>query len=334
MFVTATVALILATLLPTADRVRRRVYLTLCQSNLHDMARALHASSGGESDTIPSAYRWMPALRNARAMESSRCPSGTYTGSQAGGIFTMPSALEILPPPSVVFGELESNSAIRIFTEREGYRLPSGVQVDISTAGLFNHRRDMTPETIRRGTVVNSYFVHFDPTRNGPGQASGEITFTSEIVGVVCLNGSLDDTDSTLGRQDTEYPTGQNARGLESNVESIRVTDDLRTIKINRFHSNFPGEQMRVLTSGEISEASYGMNNRVRSRAPRLNQLLFVEYDKSVVDVDERYSDDFFGDHVQARHFGRAAYAMVDGSVHVGTPDELDPDHSPELWDP
>ena len=99
---------------------------------------------------------------------------------------------------------------------------------------------------------------------------------------------------------------------------------------MNRDHSTFPGEHIRILTRPG-GAASYGMNNMV-TQLPRAGQLLLIEYDKYVVDVDgEGYEDDF-DEWFAPRHLGHANAVFVNGSVQPLTRERADP--ALEMWQP
>ena len=152
-------------------------------------------------------------------------------------------------------------------------------------------------------------------------------------IGLIVNDGTLNSSDPTIGAENTIYPTGRGARGFENTAEQITLTDDLKTVEINRFRISYPGEQMRILTvPGGFS--SYGMNNQVPQRKwAHGSQALFVEYDKSIVDVDFlNGNNDDFDFWFAKRHYDKANTIKGDGSLSLLTSEELNPTKDNELW--
>lgn len=96
--------------------------------------------------------------------------------------------------------------------------------------------------------AFDSHFLHFEPLP-GAINASGSVTFTSGIVGVIFTAPNLDLTDGSLGHVSVSYPTGYPFRGIAGFPPStINVVGN--TIHFN-FFSVMPVSsvvQVRVLT--------------------------------------------------------------------------------------
>jgi prepilin-type processing-associated H-X9-DG protein len=200
------------------------------------------------------------------------------------------------------------------------------VYVDRTTPGLYTSNSQKSPGTIPAGTRVDVYYVHYDPVRNENHTVyDGAMYFSQPILGIVCFSGSLDRTDSTLGNPNTQYPTGQGARGYENGAEQIELTDDMKGFLMHRFHSTFPGENTRIVTAPGGAPADYGMNSQVvASQRMRSRQVLMTDYDKSVINVGLEGGADYqWNDHLQnysnryvdLRHFGKANVLYCDGHV-------------------
>jgi hypothetical protein len=182
------------------------------------------------------------------------------TQSLAGVIGTTGAVVDVTasPPASVLLGAYESDSQIRLFSEKGTVSLVTPVAVDISVPGTYRFSADApyTPGIVPAGTVVNSFFLHFDRiSTTGFTRLSGSATFDCPIIGVIALTPQLDATDASLGRAGTTYPTGtQPKRGLEFE-EVVTLTADRRTLTVTleiQQSSTSPADntldQIRVIT--------------------------------------------------------------------------------------
>ncbi len=177
--------------------------------------------------------------------------SATFPGVASAGIIdTTGSILQIVPPSSVELDVLESNSQIFAYTEMLGLTLDYELAVDITSPGFYGEAGNLTPGSIGAKTVVDVYFMHFDPV-SGLVNLLGSITFDQDILGVIVLNESLDATDGTLGFPQTAYPTGLINRGLDFGgvySDFITLSKDLRTISIN-WQATRKVDQIRIITA-------------------------------------------------------------------------------------
>lgn len=168
------------------------------------------------------------------------------------------------PPPSLVLGQWESDTEIRIFVERTNFALPIALDVDVTLPGTVPGTDDenLSEGTIPAGTFVDSYFVHVDSISGGSGNQiayAGSVTFNQAIIGVL-LKLTESDSDEYLGFPGTIYSTGNN-RNLEldpseigtSFHDSIILSDDLRTITFD-IRNGRSLDQLRVITA--VPEAS------------------------------------------------------------------------------
>ncbi|NLX24225.1 MAG: hypothetical protein GXY55_21465 [Phycisphaerae bacterium] len=122
-------------------------------------------------------------------------------------------SIEVLPaaPSDVTDGAMRHDTRFRVFLERENHTLTADVTADISGQCaswpcMYAASVDL-PEplpTIPSGTVVDSYMIHFDPV-NTPRGLTGQITFSSDILGLVARASSMQDCDSQLGAAGTTY---------------------------------------------------------------------------------------------------------------------------------
>ena len=170
-------------------------------------------------------------------------------GSTAQIVDTTGEVKEISPPASVAHSAYESDTVIRAFQEIQLIRLIDDIAVDASASGTYNSPEDLIPTTISAGTVVTSHFLHLDPTGTTTVILEGSLTFDADILGVLVLNDSLDNTDGVLGAGSTQYPVG-NSRGLEldPNYDWITIESDRRKIIVHLL-ANDQIDQVRVITS-------------------------------------------------------------------------------------
>jgi hypothetical protein len=160
-----------------------------------------------------------------------------------------------IAPASVQPGVLESNGEIKVFQEQSNSALLSSVGVDISAPGtygplpsLVNGIPTLTPSTLAAGTVVHSYFLHFDPV-GAPGTEltiQGSITFDTDILGIVIFTNPLISSDAGLGVPGTLYSTGAQ-RGLEEG-DVVSLSADRRTLTVQLHALSSTVDQLRVIT--------------------------------------------------------------------------------------
>ncbi|MCD6303714.1 MAG: prepilin-type N-terminal cleavage/methylation domain-containing protein [Planctomycetes bacterium] len=326
------IVLLVAMVVPYLGGAKEQVYCTICQNNLNKISVALRTFGVNNSAQLPPATEWMGAAAGNASKEILKCPKGFFKGGAGGPSQASDTIKFIDPPPSAVFNTLEDNKKIFMFRERQGYALPSPVKVDIYKPGQYDNHYDRESTVIPAGTVVDCYFLHYDSVGSHRAQTSGFVTMAEKVLGLIVLTKSLDKTDKVLGYPGTVYSTGQRSRGFEQNQERVTFEPDERTLTIRNFYITFPGEEVRIITRSG-GEASYGMNNQVNPRLPRPSQVLLSEYNKAVIDLDGKgWRDDDLNIYIAPRHFDRVNVLLVDGSVRLMWPDELEA-NSP-LWRP
>lgn len=333
----AIIMVILAMLLPAMGESREAVLDAKCKNNLHQIFITMggfRANNMGQSnDSLPGPHTWQTYVESLGAGAALRCPKdGGYggPGSESEGAGTLDGSGTIrylpTPPPDVRFNSLEHSKDIFVFREREAYELPEAVKVDIMKPGFVDGPDDYSPGTIPKGVEVDCFFVHFDSPGRQSATTSGRITVRGRIIGIIVEDRGLDDTDSVLGAEGTQYSTGQGARGFEKGAEKITLTDDQKTIEIHQFKITFPGEEMRILTvPGGFT--SYGWNNQVphKSFGPG-SQIMLAEYEKSIVDVDfTNGNNDDLAQWLATRHYGKANILFCDGHIELVDKTELNP---------
>jgi hypothetical protein len=325
--VIAVIVLLASMLVPSLGTAREHQYEVTCKSNLHQLTPSLLMGLGNTD--------WKTGgRRDMELFDSLRCPKGSFEngGNQAlnisGSIVDMGAA-----PPSVAFNQIESNTVIHGFVERTGYVLPTAVSVNLNKPGDYTSFGS-NAGSISAGTVVDCYYLLYDPVGSTNSTSSGTISFSSPILGLIVSTASLRDSDPILGSKGTVYPSNQNARGFENGAERVELSEDMLTLDIIRFHSTFPGEHVRILTeSGGVGSGSYGINGSLDPLRTRPGQILISEYGSSIIYPNARIRHEDTLDSLADEdrlHFGRLNVGFVDGSIRGVDPRELESD-SP-LW--
>lgn len=155
------------------------------------------------------------------------------------GIIGVSGQVEVIsPPPSVRFGDLQSDTVARVFSERQGLALPASVSVDITAPGAYDSVPSLTPGILPAGTSVDSYLVHAEPASStGLFRYIGSITFDTDVLALIVLNPNLKDSDAILGAPGTLYSSGS-LRDLELNpngefADSVVLSPDRRTVSFD-----------------------------------------------------------------------------------------------------
>jgi hypothetical protein len=171
----------------------------------------------------------------------------------------------IAPPASVVLGALESNSFVRLFTERTAVLLNQNVSVDITQPGIVGNTTELTPGIIAANQLVDSYLLHADPVSFGSPSVTyqGSVTFDRPILGLLVQASRLTPTDGVLGSLSTIYTPTVN-RGFEwpSSApgvgDMVQLLPDFRTITFV-LKSTSQYDQIRVITASVPEPSSLAM---------------------------------------------------------------------------
>ena len=328
LIVVALIALLVAMLLPTLGRAKDLALSARCKANLAQAWTILH---GDTSQRLAGPASWASLVAKRGDGGALRCPVHSLGNTGTSRVIIPGGDVREIPPPGTVVPDegTQSDSIIYAFVERENYALPVPVHCDITEPGYYDSA-SLTPGIIPAWTTVDSYFLFFDPVAYGAA-TSGSITFGAEILGIICLDDSLDTTDVVLGRPGTEYPNGVSSRGYEMGTEKVTFSNDRRTLTINNYHSTYPGEHVRILTAQGVA-SSYAMNPQVAPLDARPGQILLLDFDSSAVDLADIDPVTGLLTNIALRHLDKANGVLVDGSVHSFTAEDLHPD-SP-LWKP
>ena len=187
----------------------------------------------------------------------------------AGIIGTSGAVTVVSPPPaSVVAPNFQENDVIHLFSEQTDVVLGADVTADMTVP--YTQYDPPPPSgrtlgTIPMGTVVSSYYVHFDPVTGNSVQ--GSVTFAEPILGVMAEGDtgcttltppvtletdSVDPPGDTLGPTNflgapgTAYPSGACFLGIENAPDRLRLGEN--TLEM-AFGAGSPGDRVRILTA-------------------------------------------------------------------------------------
>jgi hypothetical protein len=179
-----------------------------------------------------------------------RAGTGFNLVASLSSISTSGAVQAIAAPPSVLQGALESDTQIDLFGEL-AKPLPTGLAVDITTPGTHSSAAVLTSGTIASGTQINSYYIHADPvgiSQNVSRLLAGEVTFPTNVLGVIVTDANLNASDGVLGVASTAYPTSGRGLRLNSPTDTIILSPDQRTVTVHLSVSNAT-DDVRVITA-------------------------------------------------------------------------------------
>ena len=162
----------------------------------------------------------------------------------------------IAPPTSVAAGATESDTLMRLFLEQESFALPSSLDAEVTAPATVSGGAGITPGAVAAGTVVSSYFLHFDTSLpNVAITLAASITFDAPILGLMLFGSSLDASDLILGAPGTTYPgAGDFFRGtaeLTAGGDLVSLSNDMRTLNVQSRVSQIDGfsgiDQLRIV---------------------------------------------------------------------------------------
>ena len=143
----------------------------------------------------------------------------------------------------------------------------SGLKVDLNAPGTYTTTA-LNTETaqagkyiISAGTVINSYFIHFDPvdpknSKDKPVNLTASLTFdsTEKILGIMTSIPSLSASNALVGLAGITYhPSTFGDIGLDKQSDILKWTlnaDGSTTLDLNLYVGKNALDEIRVITSG------------------------------------------------------------------------------------
>jgi PEP-CTERM motif len=177
------------------------------------------------------AGRWVPGLAALAFLLLAAVP-------ERGSAVTITGATVVTAPPTLNRGVIE-NAAVLVFAEAQGFTLTTDLKLGKSG-------------TIAAGTVVDVYYVIFDPTTLE--KLTAKVGFGVSILGFAKTTANLKKTDF-LGNPGTRYDNFV-YRGLEtgpgtSNRDSVKLSADRKELNFDIRTLN-PGDAVRVIVAHEV----------------------------------------------------------------------------------
>lgn len=110
--------------------------------------------------------------------------------------------------------------------------------------------------TLPAGTMFTDYLLHYDNFgTGGSNNASGSVTFDTQIIGLIVFTNALNNSDSTLGVSGVIYENNQ-FRGLDDSAanggagnDEFSVSADGRTFNINGWTTTNVVDEVRILVA-------------------------------------------------------------------------------------
>ncbi len=187
------------------------------------------------------------------------------------------------PPNSVELNELVNDTVLFVFPERQNHKLSKSITTDLSEPGEYfsddlakdkQTWESLNPSTIEKGTIVSSYYFHYDNETYDDGftfsdyfgcegqlQVNSSITFDRPILGVIMRAGlgtkdHLRRSDGELGWSDVDYcehnlshfPGINIADGCQS--DRFILSEDRLTLFM-RNNTDIHHDNFRVVIEGE-----------------------------------------------------------------------------------
>jgi hypothetical protein len=184
------------------------------------------------------------------------------------GIISVTGDISFTSPPADVRPNKTENSNMVLFEEQQNVLLGQDLWVDIAAPGSYTGTSLAGGIAISSGTVVDSFYVHFDPIL-GTGEMTdppivGSITFDKDILGIIVTNlgtecGASPITDCHLSNSDflgaigTTYPGNIGNRVLEDN-DMVTLSADRRTLNLSLSTYQTGIDQLRIIVDPTVPE--------------------------------------------------------------------------------
>lgn len=137
---------------------------------------------------------------------------------------------------------------VNVFAEKGPVLDSVGMALDHVNVGLVNSPGSLVPGAVMAGSLVHSYFIHFDPV--GSLSREGSVRFDQKIIGVIIDNPKFNASTPLVGLLGNTYGTASGAYGVElaANGDRFGISADRYTLGF-RFAATDPGDRIRVITA-------------------------------------------------------------------------------------
>jgi hypothetical protein len=181
------------------------------------------------------------------------------------GVNEASSLIEFLPPGPLLrpLREYRADGRLFLLPERQKAVTDRRLALDLAPSAPMWPDSPVSPYPLEAEARVSSYLLFFQPEVGGAGlrHLKGSITFHGRVLGVICSDQGLSQSDAAVGLAGADYSTPGQRRGLEEADkenyrgatlphDSIRLSDDGRTVEFD-FHVSDEREQMRILVDAD-----------------------------------------------------------------------------------
>lgn len=238
----------------------------------------------------------------------------------------------IEPPVSIREEQLESNTEIPVFVERTHHKLGIiPLPLDITATGITINGTSLSTGSVPGFSYINSHYLHIDSKRDERIRLHGSVTFEEDILGLIVLESTLEETDERLRHADVQYPPitllEDSGRGLEINGTTgdwVFISEDRRTLLVSLVTKN-KIDQLRIITTaspdagGDRGEACTGVESAMLDIVPGNDENIISE-DKDGIIAAVVYSREDFNApdcvFVETLTFGRTGDEL--SLIHCG----------------
>ncbi|QDT65749.1 FecR domain-containing protein [Calycomorphotria hydatis] len=142
----------------------------------------------------------------------------------SGGIAKLEGVVRTTPslPADLRPGQMPTNNYIMLAKECEGIELTEDLVL----------QQDGTPLTLKAGTIVDSYLLHFDPQNGSTASPIGNVTFNRPILAVIASADDLQLTDRLCSATSPLF-TSEKFRGLEFDSDEIHISPDQKSLSFH-----------------------------------------------------------------------------------------------------
>jgi hypothetical protein len=155
------------------------------------------------------------------------------------------------PPETVRPGTYQHNYML-LFQEQTGVELENALPISFSGPGCHlirgTSQTSARPDSLRPGTRVDSYFVHYDVRRGDQNaRVRSTVRFERPILAVISGEAQMTRTDDLLGSWCTRY-AGPGKRIKEPSDDLVTISGDHRTLTLD-WGFDGSADQIRVLVA-------------------------------------------------------------------------------------
>jgi hypothetical protein len=169
-------------------------------------------------------------------------------GASQAAIVSVSGPGVIINNPVNVAPGIVQTANVNVFAEKGPVLDSVGMPLDHVNVGLVNSPGSLVPGSVMAGTLIHSYFIHFDPV--GSLSREGSVRFDQKIIGVIIDNPKFNASNPLVGLLGNTYGTASGAYGVElaANGDRFGISPDRYTLGF-RFAATDPGDRIRVITA-------------------------------------------------------------------------------------